>query len=304
MHPTLKKVLIGLGSVLALAAASAGGYVWMQTSAFDSSMGKVYDVPVPSLELSTDPEVLARGEHLAKSLGGCAVADCHGADLAGGKTIAVGPLGTLTGPNITKAGMGAAYSDGEMLRLLQHGLKKEGRSVRFMPVHEANWLPDSDLAAIVSHVRSQPDVTKPNGPLEIGWLGKVMDRREAVVFDVARRINHEKIEKAPPPEPTAKYGRFIGRFCMGCHGNTLGGGPIPGAPPDLPIPTNITPDASGIKDWSYTDFEKLLDKGVKKNGAKLNPFMPLEALTNMNEIERKALWAFLRSLPAKPFGSR
>ena len=91
---------------------------------------------------------------------------------------------------------------------------------------------------------------------------------------------------------------------MGCHGESYGGGPIPGAPPDLPIPSNITPDATGIKDWSYADFEKMLDTGIKKNGQKLNPFMPLEALTNMDETERKALWAFLRSLPAKPFGSR
>lgn len=304
MNSVLKKILIGVGGVVGLAAAGVGGYVWMQMSAFDSSMSKVYDVPVPAVKLSTDPEVLARGEHLVKSLGGCAIADCHGPNLAGGKTTEVGPLGTVTAPNITRAGLGAAYSDGEIKRLIEHGLKKDGRSVRFMPAHEANWLPDTDIVAILSYVRSRPDVKKPNGPLRIGWLGKVMDRRDAIIFDVARRIDHQNIQKGPPPEPTVKYGKFIGRFCMGCHGETYGGGPIPGAPPEIPIPTNITPDPTGIKDWTYADFEKLLDKGTRKNGKKLNPFMPLQALSNMNQTERKALWAFLRSLPPKPMGSR
>jgi mono/diheme cytochrome c family protein len=304
MSPTLKKILIGLGALVGLTAAGVGGYVCMQVSAFDSSMDQVYDIPIPKVELSTDPEVLARGEHLARSLSGCAIADCHGPNLAGGKPTEVGPLGTLTAPNITKGGMGAAYSDGELLRLLQHGVKKDGRSVRFMPVHEVNWIPDEDLVAIISYLRGLPDVAKPNGPLRIGWLGKVMDRRDAIVFDVARRIDHSAIEKAPAPSATAQYGKHIAKVCMGCHGTTFSGGPIPGAPPDLPTPTNITPDATGIKDWTYADFTKLLDQGVKKNGEKLNPFMPLEALTNMDDTERNALWAFLRTLPAKPFGGR
>ena len=40
--------------------------------AYDESMAKVYDFPIPQVTLSQDPAVLARGEHLTKSLGGCA----------------------------------------------------------------------------------------------------------------------------------------------------------------------------------------------------------------------------------------
>ena len=49
---------------------------------------------------------------------------------------------------------------------------------------------------------------------------------------------------------------------------------------------------------------RLLDTGMRKNGQKLDPFMPLEMLTNMDETERKALWAYLQSVPALELGNR
>jgi hypothetical protein len=304
MKPLLKKILIGVGAVVGLVAAGGGIFVWVHTSAFDSSMAKVYDVPLSEITLSTDPAVLARGEHLARSVSGCAMADCHGADRSGGKLMEMGPLGKFQAPNITAGGMGAVYSDAELARLVRHGIKKDGRSVIFMPVHETNWVPQDDLVAVVSLVRSVPAVEKPNGPVSLGTLAKILDRRDSLVLDVARRIDHDNIDLAPPAAPTAAYGKHIGKLCSGCHGTTYSGGKIPGAPPDIPIPTNITPHETGIKDWSYADFTRLLDEGIKKNGEKLNPFMPLEALTNMDETERKALYAFLMSLPPREFGNR
>lgn len=72
------------------------------------------------------------------------------------------------------------------------------------------------MVAIVSYIRSAPDVTRPNGPMEIGVLAKILDRRDELVVDVARRIDHDAIELAPPPTPTAEYGRFVVRTCTGC----------------------------------------------------------------------------------------
>lgn len=304
MKPLVKKVLLGVGGVLALSAAGLGAFVWSQTSAYASSMEKIYDVPLPGLVASKDPASIQRGEHLAKSVAACATADCHGKDLAGGNALEMGPLGTIVGPNVTSAGLGAAYSDGELARLIQHGIKKDGRSVVFMPAHEINWLPDEDVVAILSYVRSLPGVDKPNGAMKVGLLGKVLDRRDSIVLDVARRIDHSRLDKAPPAAPTVEYGKHIAKLCMGCHGTGFGGGPIPGAPSHIPTPTNITPHESGIKAWSYEDFSTLLDRGLKKDGQPLDPFMPLEALSNMDETERKALWAFLTSLPPREFGTR
>jgi cytochrome c5 len=304
VKPIVKRILIGAGGLLGAVVLGAVGFVAFQVNRFDSSMDKVYDVPVPNVVVSTDPAVIARGSHLAEAIAGCTSSDCHGADLAGGKTMDFGPLGKITGPNISKAGLGAAYTPGEMFRLVRHGLKKDGRSVRFMPANEIGWLPDSDITAIISYLATLPPVTKPNGPSELGTLAKVLDRFDLLALDVARVIDHQNVEIGPAPTPTAAYGRFLAKTCTGCHGKTLSGGPIPGAPPDLPVPSNITPDASGLRGWSYEDFDRLLTQGIRKNGKKLDPFMPISGFGKMDETEKRALWAHLTTLPPLPFGGR
>lgn len=304
MNRIIKRALWGFGGAVGLLLVGRGAFVGCQVQRFNASMDRVYDLPVPTITRMTDPEKLARGEHVAQAIGACSTADCHGADLAGGKTIDGGPVGRMTGPNITAAGLGAVYSDGELFRLLRHGVKKDGRSVRFMPVHEFNWLPDDDLVAAISYLRTRPPVDKPNGPFEVGVLGKVLDRQDLFVFDIARRIRHDAIEIAPPPEPTSKYGRFLALGCTGCHGTGFAGGPIPGAPPTFPTPPNLTPHETGLKDWTYTDFERLLVEGIRKNGKMLDPFMPISAYQHFDPVEKQALWAYLKSLPPRPFGER
>jgi len=304
LNQTLKRVLVIFGALTGVVVAGAASFVGCQVQRFESSMEAVYSVPVPNVARSTDPVVLARGRHLTESVAACNAGDCHGPDLAGGKTLEMGPVGTVTGPNVTQGGLGLVYSDGELFRLIRNGLKKDGRSVRFMPSHEIGWLPDSDIVAVVSYLRTVPAVNKPNGPVQFGLLGKVLDRQNMLVLDVARRIDHQKPSVASAPTPDAAYGRYLSLGCRGCHGETLAGGPIPGAPPEFATPSNITPHATGLKDWSYADFERLLDTGIRKNGKKLDPFMPLGNLAKFDETERKALWAYLRTLPAKPFGER
>jgi len=301
----LKSVLGVLGLLLVLVFGTGATYAGWQVHEFNASMDRVYDVPVPDITISKDPAVLARGEHLTHSVMPCATAECHGSDFAGAsKGPEMGPVGHFNAPNITTANLGAAYTDGEIFRLLRHGVKKDGRGVRFMPAQDSNWLPDSDIVAMISYLRSMPPVDRPNGTTEVGTLGKVLDRRGMMPLDVARRIDHERVELAPAPAPTRDYGRFIGRLCTGCHGQHLTGGPIPGAPPSVPTPLNLTPDKSGLADWTYDDFAKLLDTGVRKNGKELDPFMPRAAFARYDDTERHALWAYLRSLPPAPSGNR
>jgi hypothetical protein len=248
------KVALGLVALLVVLGAGGGVFAWTQVSAFDESMAKVYDQPLREIPKAEGPEALARGKHLVESVAACAAADCHGTNLAGGKTIEAGPLGTVTAPNITSAGLGGVYTDAELVRLIEHGIKKGGTSLRFMASSELNWFPDEDLAAIIAYVRSVPPVTKANGPFEIAMLGKVLDRQGMFNFDIARKIDHSKIEKAPPPAPTAAYGKFIAKGCVGCHGETYGGGPIPGAPPEFAVPVNLTPHETGLPNYKFEEF--------------------------------------------------
>jgi hypothetical protein len=279
-----------------------GGYAFAQTSAFDASMRKVYDIPVPTIVRSTDPDVLARGKHLAQSVAPCATRDCHGTDLGGGRPIETGPIGTLTGPNLTR--LLTVYSDGELARMMRHGIKKDGRSLAFMPVQDFAWLPEDDVVAVVSYLRTVPPVDRPDGLMQIRALGKVLDRKGQMILDIARHIDHDSTVRAKAATPTVEYGQFLAMGCSGCHGEHYSGGAIPGAPPSIPIPLNLTPHETGLKGWTIEDLNRLLDTGVRKNGKKLDPFMPFEAFAKFDDVERKALWAYLESLPPVPFGQR
>jgi hypothetical protein len=173
-----------------------------------------------------------------------------------------------------------------------------------MPVQNFSWLPDADVAAIISWIRTIPAVERPDGPLNVTVVGKVLDRRGRAVFDVARFIERTPVDAPPDPAPVPSYGRFVARSCTMCHGEHLSGGRIPGTPRSVPVPLNLTPDATGLADWSYGDFDRVLTTGVRRNAKPLDPFMPYESFAKYDEIQKRALWAYLRSLPPTPFGAR
>jgi mono/diheme cytochrome c family protein len=266
-------------------------------------MAKVHKVPLPKISAATDADSVARGAHLVETLGGCALGDCHGKNLVGGKTIDVGPVASITAPNITN--IVAAYSDGELARLFRHGIKKDGTSVIMMPVQDFYWLPDEDVAAIIGYIRALPKSDNAPPATVIKPFGKVIDRQDSFPLDIARFM--QKLERLPPPPQAARtkeYGKYVARLCSGCHGESFSGGPIPGAPPDMAIPLNLTPHETGLKGWTYEDFVKVSMTGVNPKGKKLDPFMPFEALGKMTDDERGALFDYLMSLPPKEFGNR
>ena len=99
---------------------------------------------------------------------------------------------------------------------------------------------------------------RPNGKTEVKPLAKILDRRNEIIFDVARRTSAAKLDTAPAPSPTAEYGRFLARLCMGCHGEGLGGGRIPGAPPSLPSCRTSRRTRPGFPAGPTRDFLTLL----------------------------------------------
>jgi mono/diheme cytochrome c family protein len=300
----LRRSLLALLALVLLCAAAVAAYVGVQVSSFDQSMRRTYDVEERAVVRSDDPAVLARGRQLVQSVGECSASSCHGGNLAGGKTTDMGPVGKITAPNITGDVL-AAYSDGDLARLISRGIKRDGHSVVFMTVEDFDWLPPSDVDAMISYLRTVPKVTRPNGPTSISWLGKVLDRRGTLPLDVARRIDRAAPADTPPQGgPTAAYGAFLARACQGCHGEHLSGGPIPGAPSSMAIPANLTPDATGLRGWSFDDFEHTLETGVNKDGRHLDPLMPYDSYAQYDDTQKRALWAYLQQLPATQFGSR
>jgi cytochrome c553 len=92
-------------------------------------------------------------------------------------------------------------------------------------------------------------------------------------------------------------------MCTGCHGERFSGGPIPGAPPDWKPAANLTP--TGLGHYTEADFVRALRDGVRPGGARIDPSMPVERVTrHMNDVELAALWAYLRTVPPRPYGGR
>jgi hypothetical protein len=72
----------------------------------------------------------------------------------------------------------------------------------------------------------------------------------------------------------------------------------------MPVPSDLTPHEDGLARWTFDDFDRVLTIGIKPGGQKLDPFMPIDAYGKLDDTEKHALWAYLQSLPPRPFGQR
>lgn len=63
---------------------------------------------------------------------------------------------------------------------------------------------------------------------------------------------------------------------------------------------NLTPDETGIGNWTLEQFGKALREGKSKgleNGRMLLPPMPWQNAQNLSDADLTAIWAYLRSIP-------
>lgn len=95
-----------------------------------------------------------------------------------------------------------------------------------------------------------------------------------------------------------KQGEYLARAgdCVACH-TAKGGKPFAGGlPMETPIgviySTNITPDKTGLGDYSFEDFDKAVRHGVAKNGSTLYPAMPYPSYARVSETDMQALYAY------------
>lgn len=124
--------------------------------------------------------------------------------------------------------------------------------------------------------------------------------------DAAEKINHS----LPPAQPVAEavsvqHGAYVANMCIGCHGEKLSDGKIPGGPPDWPAAADITP-GEGTSMARYPNaeaFATMLRTGKRPDGSQIQ-VMPFESLSKMNEVDTQALYAFLKTVPPRPAGQR
>jgi mono/diheme cytochrome c family protein len=289
MRRVLKWVLLFLGA-LVVAVAVLVAYVFIASG---NLMAKTYTVDAPRVPIPSDAESIARGKYLYEKVALCA--DCHGPDL-GGKVVADNvPMGRLVSPNLTRGrgGLPPDYSDQDLVRVLTHGVKRDGRSVVFMPSADYHFTAE-DVGAIVAYVKSSPPVDRTSPEMSVGPLARALGIFADFPLATAAKIDHSQSRLATRPNPsdTIAAGAYLVSTagCRGCHGAQLtgGGGPPPGG-------SNITP--VGIGDWSERDFVVALRTHRRPNGSTIDEAMP-RAYGEMSDEDLRKILGYLRTVPA------
>ncbi len=271
--------------------------------ASNAKLQKTFAVSPRPVAIPAGAEAIARGQHIAETRG---CNECHGKDYAGNKVIDDAAMGRLHGANLTR-GKGSrvgAFSDTDWVRAIRHGVGPDGRGLYLMPSEEYSHFTDEDLGALVAFLKSVPAVDRERVPVVLGPVSRVLLATGKIKL-AAETIDHAHEQpRALVKEATAAYGRYIANGCVGCHGPNLSGGKIDIGPPDWPHAANLTPHPDGrLAKWTEADFIGALRTGKRPDGTELNPVMP-RLFGQMDDVELKALWAFLKTLPAVATGKR
>lgn len=274
---------------------------------------RTFDAPYPELHARTDAATIARGRYLAHGPAHCV--SCHAGPggtsaapaLSGGGAFHL-PVGTIYARNITPdraTGIGR-YTDPEIARLLRFGVHPSGRAV--LPFMGFANLCDDDVVAVLSYLRSLPPVRHAVPPTELTWLG-----RFARAFLLEPTGPTGRVPAHVEPGPTVAYGAYLATTvanCAGCHTKrSLRTGAAIGAlfaggmtveshdPPGTTFVTpNLTPHASGkLAGWTEDMFVARFKAGVRTASP-----MPWDAFATMTDDDLRAIYRYLRTVPAAP----
>jgi cytochrome c553 len=228
--------------------------------------------------------------------------DCHGENLAGRVMIDDPALGRVVTANLTNGRAAGPLTDADWDAAVRHGVGRDGRALLVMPSQEFAPISDEDLAAVAAYARSLPAVRAALPGNALGPVGRALIA--AGVFKMAPDlIDHGRPHVARvTAEPTAAFGRYLAVSCTGCHGEGFGGGKPPGAPPQFKPAANLTP--AGIGHYTEADFFRALREGRRPGGVPIDTAMPWKLYRHMDDTEIRAVYAYLRTLPPKPYGSR
>jgi mono/diheme cytochrome c family protein len=291
VRKAVKGLGITLGALFLLLLVGYSFVFWSTQKRFNA----IYPVETLPIQIPGDSAALARGGHIFRSRG---CSDCHGKDLGGKLFIDDAALGRIPAPNLTRGvgGLPADFGPADWLRVLRHGVDREGKPLVIMPSHETAQFSDKDLADLIAYCRSRPPVDNPL-PREprIGPLARIL--MVAGKLDLpAERIDHTPRAVAEVlPVESVEYGAYLAVACTGCHrDNYRGGEPVaPGFPP---VP-DIT-STGGPGRWTEAQFIHALRTGITPDGRQMrNQDMPWQMTREFSDLELKAIRMHLLALP-------
>lgn len=290
----LKKILLGVGIVLALIIVGISGFLTKVYLSTESRRNTTYQVNPQSLTVIGDSVQIAYGNRLMTAKG---CRDCHGEDLGGKVFIDDPKLAFLVGKNLTKGkgGLATDHNISDWVLALKHGIRKDGKPLLFMPSHEYTLLSEQDISALVAYAMSLPPVDREFPDQQIGLLGRVLTDIGKLDLFPAELIDHNRqLVKEVTAEVSVDFGKYLSSGCQGCHrANMKGGEPVaPGFPPVADISST-----GKVANWTEDQFIQTLRTGKTPEGKILNPAeMPWNMTAAYTDTELKALFLYLQNI--------
>lgn len=197
----VKRISLALGAVvLLLVAVIFGGSEWV--------LRRSHAAPLTEIAVPKDAASIAEGGRLAKALG---CRGCHGPDGEGREFIKEPMLATVYTPAFARIVPG--YTDAELVRLVRHGVRKDGRGLFIMPTASYAHLADADLGKIIAWLRTlKPSDKDELHQTSFGPMGR------ALVLGGMLTMNVVPGSASPPAQRPAAVGQYYAdAICSACH---------------------------------------------------------------------------------------
>jgi len=247
----------------------------------ESRVRRAYALTRETVALPTDSASLAEGKRLAQ-IRGCT--GCHGALAQGDTFVDSWLLARVVSPNLTQAAR--TYSTDELVRIVRHGVRPDGKSVVVMPSGMFNPLTDRDLSAILAYLKSLPVAEGPGREVRLGPMARLMFTLGKFLPAAQEADSAAKLASLYPAATDSNWqGAYLARTaCTECHGLDLRGDPS-GIPPDLKIAGAYPLDA----------FTRLMRTGVPVSERDLDLMkqVSLQRFSHFTDGEIRALHTYL-----------
>lgn len=284
-----KKIALALVGVPILSAGAFASWVGLSTQ---QRLNEEYQLAPVTFNPEETPD-LELGQRIVAIRNGCV--ECHGQDLGGQMVMDNPAMGRIYASNLTPASLNN-WSDGEMGRAIRYGIGKDKQALILMPSHDYVHFSESDLAAVVAYLRAVPAVERVNQSSQLGPVAKtLLALNKAPLLPAEQLKDISSFSEKPTEDVSTAFGAYLAKTaCMGCHGQDLKGGPIPGGDPKWPPAADLSPTA--LSHWSESDFADALKTGVNPDKKKIAAPMPINLTKQFSETEIKALWVYIQSL--------
>lgn len=267
--------------------------------------------PLTEAQVSATPELVARGEYLARA-GNCM--GCHtargGEPYAGGRGIDT-PFGTVYSSNLTPdvaTGLGQ-WTPAHFWRALHNGRSRDGRLLYpAFPYTNYTLVTRQDADALYAYLRSLKPVSQSN---RAHGLRFPFNTQPALAVWRALYFSPDRPTHDTTKSPEWNRGAYLVQglgHCNACHGSRnalgatggaldLGGGLIPMQ--NWYAPSLSDPHEAGVAEWAPQQIVDLLKKGVTSQASVLGPMAEVVggSTQHLSGADLHAMATYLKALP-------